>query len=163
MTTLILIHVLLSLVGILSGLVVFLGMLASKQYEAWTRLFLATTLATSVTGFLFPFHGVGPAHVIGIVSLTVLSVAIYARYGRRLAGVWGRIWVVSAVTSLYLNVFVLVVQSFLKIPVLQAIAPTQGEPPFKITQLVVLVLFISLGALATARYRSAPASFAPEA
>ena len=148
-----LVHVLISLAGIFSGLVVLSGLLTSKRLDGWTTLFLATTVATSVTGFFFPFHGLTPALVVGIISLVVLAVAIYARYPRHLTGVWRKIYVVGAVVALYLNVFVLIVQSFLKVPALKALAPTQSEPPFKLTQLAVLMLFVVLGIIATIRYR----------
>jgi hypothetical protein len=154
MNTFTLIHVGISLVGILSGLVVVFGMLAAKRLDAWTMLFLATTVATSVTGFFFPFQGFTPAHATGIVSLVALSVAIFARYGRQLTGAWRKTYVIGAVTGLYLNVFVLIVQSFLKIPALTDLAPTQSEPPFQITQFVALALFIVLGAVATIKFRS---------
>lgn len=156
MNTLTLIHVGISLVAILSGLVVVFGMLAAKPLEGWTMLFLVTTLATSVTGFFFPVQGFTPAHAFGIVSLAALSVAIFARYGKHLAGAWRKTFVISAVVSLYLNVFVLIVQSFLKIPSLTDLAPTQSEPPFQLAQAVVLALFIVLGAVAAIRFRSDP-------
>lgn len=108
---------------------------------------------TSVTGFLFPFHRLLPSHAVGIVSLIVLAAAIFARYGRHLVGSWRRIYVVSAVIALYLNVFVLVVQLFEKVPTLKVLAPTQSEPPFKITQLAVLALFIPVGILAAMKFR----------
>ena len=106
-----------------------------------------------MTGFFFPFHGFTPAIGVGIISLLVLAVAIYARYPRQLAGAWRWIYIVGAVISLYFNVFVLVVQSFEKIPALHAMAPTQTEPPFKLTQLVVLALFALLTIIAAIRFR----------
>jgi hypothetical protein len=151
------IHTLISLVGIFTGLVVLFGMLAAKRLDGWTKWFLITTVATSVTGFFFPFHGFTPAHGVGIISLVALTVTILARYPRQLAGHWRWIYVVGAVIALYLNVFVGIVQSFEKIPALRAMAPTQTEPPFKLTQLVVLALFIMLGVVAAIRFRSAPA------
>ena len=147
------VHVLISLLGIFTGLIVLFGMLAGKRLDGWTRWFLITTVATSVTGFFFPFHGFTPAIGVGIISLLVLAVAIYARYPRQLAGAWRWIYVVGAVISLYFNVFVLVVQSFEKIPALHGIAPTQTEPPFKLTQLVILALFVILGIAAVIRFR----------
>ncbi|SRR6266540_4548887 len=150
------IHVLISLIGILAGFVVLFGMLTRKRLDGWTALFLATTVATSVTGFFFPFHGLTPAIVVGIISLVLLAVAIFARYARHLAAAWRKTYVISTVLALYLNVFVLVVQSFLKIPALKEIAPTQNEPPFKLTQLVVLVAFIALGIFAAIRFRREP-------
>jgi hypothetical protein len=110
-----LLHVLISLVGIGSGLVVMYGFLNSKRLDRWTAVFLATTVATSVTGFLFPFHQLLPSHEVGILSLIVLTIAITARYGLRMSGAWRPIYVVSAAVALYLNVFVLVVQSFEKV------------------------------------------------
>jgi hypothetical protein len=151
------VHVLISLVGIFTGLIVLFGMLAGKRLDGWTRWFLITTVATSVTGFFFPFHGFTPAIGLGMISLLVLAVTIYARYPRQLSGNWRWIYVVTAVVALYFNVFVGVVQSFEKIPALTAMAPTQTEPPFKLTQLVVLALFIVLGIVAAIRFRPAPA------
>src|SRR5258705_5310548 len=112
MTILTFVHVLLSLVGILAGFVVMLGLLTAKQFSGWTALFIWTTVATSVTGFLFPFHRFLPSHAIGIISLVALSVAIYALYGLHLAGAWRRIYAITAMISLYLNVFVLGFQPF---------------------------------------------------
>jgi hypothetical protein len=155
-STFTLVHVVLSLVGIFAGLVVLFGMFSSKRLTGWTALFLATTVLTSVTGFFFPFHGFTPAIGVGIISLLVLAVAIYARYSRQLAGHWRWIYVVTAVIALYFNVFVAVVQGFEKVPVLKAMAPTQTEPPFKVTQLVVLALFVVLGIVAAIRFRSEP-------
>ncbi len=146
-----LVHVVVSLVGIGSGLVVLLGLLAGKRLNVSTALFLATTVLTSVTGYGFPFLHILPSHVVGAISLVVLAVAIYARYARHLAGGWRVTYVIGAVVALYLNVFVLVVQSFLKVPALHALAPTQSEPPFAVAQLVVLVLFLVLGTLAVRR------------
>jgi hypothetical protein len=128
-------------------------MLAGKRLDGWTKWFLATTVLTSATGFFFPFHGFTPAIGLGIISLLVLAVAIYARYPRQLAGHWRWIYVVTAVVALYFNVFVSVVQSFEKIPALHAFAPTQTEPPFKFTQLVVLALFAVLTIIAAIRFR----------
>ena len=150
------IHTLISLVGIFTGLVVLFGMVAGERLDGWTKWFLITTVLTSVTGFFFPFHGFTPAYGVGIISLLVLAVAIYARYPRQLAGAWRWIYVVTAVIALYLNVFVAVVQAFLKVPALHAMAPTQTEPPFKLTQLVVLALFIVLGIVAAIRFRPEP-------
>jgi hypothetical protein len=147
------VHVLISVVGIFTGLIVLFGMLAGKRLDGWTKWFLAATVLTSVTGFFFPFHGFTPAIGLGIISLLVLAVAIYARYPRQLAGHWRWIYVVTAVVALYFNVFVSVVQSFEKIPALHAFAPTQTEPPFKFTQLVVLALFAVLTIIAAIRFR----------
>ena len=130
-------------------------MLAGERLDGWTKWFLITTVLTSVTGFFFPFHGFTPAHGVGIMSLLLLAVAIFARYPRQLAGAWRWIYVVTAVIALYLNLFVGVVQGFLKVPALHVMAPTQTEPPFKLTQLVVLALFIVLGIVAAIRFRPA--------
>lgn len=145
-------HVVLSLVGIFSGFVVMFGLLTARRLDGWTALFLATTVATSVTGFLFPVHHFMPSHGVGIVSLLVLSIAIFAFYGRHLVRSWRWIYVVTAMISLYLNFFVLVVQSFLKVPALNALAPTQTEPPFKLTQLVVLLFFVVITVLGALRF-----------
>ncbi len=153
MTAFTFVHVVLSLIGILSGFVVVFGMLAAKRLNGWTALFLTSTVLTSVTGFLFPFHGFLPSHGVGIVSLVVLAIAIFARYGRHLAGGWSRTYAITAVIALYLNVFVLVVQLFRKVPSIHAMAPTQTEPPFKIAQGAVLVLFLILAILAAKRFR----------
>lgn len=161
MGTLTLLHVLISLAGILSGFVVAFGLLGGKRLEGWTKFFLATTVLTSVTGFLFfPFHKLLPSHIIGGISLAVLAIAIFARYGRHLAGAWRSTYVVSAIVALYFNVFVLVFQSFLKVPALKALAPTQSEPPFAITQGIVLLLFIGLGIAGVKRFRIDPVSLA---
>lgn len=151
-----LVHVVISLIGIASGLVVLLGMLAGKRMDVWTALFLASTGATSVTGFGFPFDHLLPSHIVGGISLVVLAVAAYARYGARLAGGWRTAYVIAAVMALYLNVFVLVVQLFRRVPALTALAPTQSEPPFASAQGIVLVLFIALGVLAAKRFRDRP-------
>lgn len=130
-----------------------LGFLAGRQLNGWTGLFLATTIATSVTGFFFPFHAVTPGIVLGVISLIVLAVAIVARYGLHLAGVWRSTCVVSAALALYLNVFVLVVQSFQKVPALKALAPKGTEPPFAVAQLIVLALFVVLTIAALKRFK----------
>jgi hypothetical protein len=147
-----LVHVLLSLAGIVSGFVVLGGLMAAQRRDGWTAVFLATTVATSVTGFGFPFDHLLPSHVVGILSLVVLALAILARYPLRLAGAWRRVYVVCAVVALYFNVFVLVVQAFLKVAALHALAPTQAEPPFAVAQGLVLLLFVALGTLAAKRF-----------
>jgi hypothetical protein len=147
-------HVVLSLVGIASGLVVMLGLVGRRRGDGWTALFLVTTVATSVTGFGFPFDHLLPAHKVGVVSLVVLAVAILARYGRGLAGAWRPIYVVCAAVALYLNVLVGVVQAFQKIPALTALAPNQTEPPFVVAQLAVLLLFAALTIAAARRFRA---------
>ena len=149
-------HVLLSVLGIGSGVVVMFGLLTGKQLDGWTGPFLATTVATSVTGFGFPIDHLLPSHIVGVISMVVLAVAISARYALHLRGAWRRIYVVCAAVALYLNVFVGVVQAFEKVPALSALAPRQTEPPFVITQLVVLVLFIGLTIVAAKRSRGEP-------
>jgi len=146
-------HVAISLVGIASGFVVAFGLLAGKQVNGWTPWFLWTTVLTSATGFLFPVHKLLPSHIVGIISLVLLGVAIFALCSRHLEGAWRRIYAITAVLALYLNFFVLVVQLFLKVPALHALAPTQTEPAFKLTQLVVLVFFLSLTVLAAIKFR----------
>jgi hypothetical protein len=154
MTTFTFVHVVISLIGILSGLVVVFGLLAAKRLDGWTALFLASTVATSVTGFLFPFHKFMPSHGVGIVSMIVLAIAILARYGLHLTGVWRRTYVISAVIALYLNVFVLIAQLFQKVPALKEKAPTQSEPPFLVSQLVVMAIFVVLAIGAAIKFRS---------
>ena len=138
-------HVILSLVGIAAGFVVLFAMLGSRHLPRWTALFLATTILTSLTGYLFPRDHILPSHVVGALSLVVLAVTLYALYGRRLHGSWRAIYVIGSALALYFNAFVLVVQSFQKIPSLAALAPTQSEPPFVIAQALVLVAFVVLG------------------
>jgi len=149
------VHVLLSLIGIGAGVVVMALMLSGQERRGWTALFLVTTIATSVTGFGFPVDRLLPAHVVGFISLVVLTVALVARYGRRLGGGWGRIYVVCAALALYLNVLVGVVQAFLRVPVLHAMAPRQTDPPFVVAQLVVLAVFIALTIVAVRRFPTA--------
>jgi len=139
------VHVVLSLIGIFSGVVVLLAMLKGKNLGAWTALFLASTILISVTGFLFPSSGFTPAQGVGILSLIFLAAALVALYVGHLAGAWRWIYVITAVIALYFNVFVAITQSFQKLAFLQPLAPTQSEPPFLAAQLVVLVIFIALG------------------
>ena len=146
-------HVLISLIGIVAGLVVLFGMLSSRRMSGLTAIFLVTTLLTTLTGFVFPISVFTPAIGVGIISTLVMIVALYARYGARMAGRWRGIYVVTAVVSLYLNVFVLVVQLFLKVPSLNALAPNGNEPPFAITQAIVLVFFAVAGFLANRKFR----------
>ena len=154
MTTLTFVHIVLSLIGILSGFVVVFGLFTEKRLDNWTAVFLATTVATSVTGFFFPFRGFTPADAFGIISLIVLPLAIFARYGRQLAGGWRRTYVITAMIALYLNVFVLIAQLFDKVPALKALAPTKSERPFKVTQLVVLALFVVLTVAAAKKFHA---------
>ena len=156
-----LIHVAVSLAGIVTGVVVLLGLLTGKRFDSWTALFLATTAATSVTGFFFPFHGLTPAIVTGIISLLLLSVAAFARYARRLARAWRQSYVINAVIVLYLNVFVLIAQAFQKIAALKAFAPTQTEPPFKFAQIAVLAVFVFLTIVAAIKFREIPVRTIP--
>lgn len=146
-------HTALSLIAILTGLVVLRGLIRNEALNSWTLWFLVTTVATTLTGFLFPFRGFTPAIGTGIVSTVVLAATIPARYAFHLAGAWRRIYVIGAVISLYLNCFVLVVQSFLKVPALHALAPQGTEPPFAIAQGVVLLLAVVSGYLAVRRFR----------
>lgn len=150
------VHVVISLVAIVSGLLVVYGLIKGQRFDGATVIFLSTTVLTSLTGYLFPFVHLLPSHIVGVISLVVLAVAIAARYSLHLTGAWRSIYVVCAVLALYLNVFVLVVQSFLKIPPVHALAPTQKEPPFLIVQLIVLAIFIGLGILAVKGFRGAP-------
>jgi len=150
------IHTLISLVAIFSGLVVVLGLLGSKRLDGWTKWFLITAVATTVTGFFFPFHGFTPAIGLGIISLPFLALTIFARYPKHLAGSWRWIYVIGAVICLYFNLFVAVVQAFEKIPALHAMAPTQTEPPFKLAQLIVLVVSALLAIIAAIRFHPEP-------
>lgn len=154
MTVLTFVHVLLSLTGILAGLVVASEMLAGKPLGGWNTLFFWTTVLTSVTGFLFPFHKFLPGHAVGILSLAVLAVAGLALYKFHLAARSRRIYVATAMTALYLNCFVLVVQAFLKVGALKALAPTGSEPPFLAAQLVVLALFVVMTVVAVKKARA---------
>ncbi|HEY4232144.1 MAG TPA: hypothetical protein VGM76_01840 [Lacipirellulaceae bacterium] len=148
-----LIHLAISLIGIGTGFVVLAGLLKGQRLDVWTKVFLWTTVLTSVTGFGFPVNHVTPGHVFGVVSLVLLAIAIVARYRRKLAGGWRPTYVITAMMAQYLNVFVLVVQSFQKVPTLHALAPTQSEAPFAVTQIVVLVSFVALIARAVLRSR----------
>ncbi|MGC4023876.1 MAG: hypothetical protein QM744_01060 [Mesorhizobium sp.] len=147
------IHVLISLIGIAAGLVVVYGLVKSQRMEGMTLLFLITTLLTNLTGFLFPFGGFTPALGVGVIGTIVMLICLYARYGQGMNGIWRSIYVVTAVLSLYLNVFVLVVQLFLKVPALHAFAPNGNEPPFAIVQALVLLAAIIWGWFATRRFR----------
>ena len=148
-----LVHVLISLIGIATGLVVLFGMIRSQRLDSWTAVFLATTVATSVTGFLFPFNGVTPGIIVGILSIAVLAPAIYGRYSKGMQGGWRKVYTIGSVIALYFNVFVLIVQSFQKVPVLNALAPTGTEPPFAVAQGITLVAFVVLGTMAVKRFR----------
>src|SRR2546425_6839314 len=152
-----LIHVVLSLIGIFAGLVVAGGLAGGKRLGRWALVFLVTTILTSVTGFGFPFVTLLPSHIVGIVSLVVLAAVVFAQYVNRFAGGWRRVYSAGVVLATYLNTFVLVTQLFRRLPALMAVAPTQSEPPFAITQLLVLVLFVWLGIGADRGFRGAAA------
>ena len=152
-TTFTVIHVVLSLVAIFAGLVVVGGLLAGERLDGWTGLFLVTTVLTNVTGFGFPFVIFMASHGVGIFSLLILPVVIFARYRKQLTGAWRLVYVVGSVLVLYLNVFVLLVQLFRRVPALLVSAPTQTEPAFLVTQILVLALFVWLGIAAVKRFR----------
>lgn len=154
-------HVLISLIGIVAGLIALAGLLHSRLARGWTGLFLFTTILTSVTGFFFPVEKLLPSHIVGILSLVLLAIAVFALYVKHLQGAWRWIYIVTAMVSLYFNVFVLVIQSFLKIGPLHALAPSvpPSEPPFAITQGVVLVFFVVAIIIAVRRFRPSPVSF----
>lgn len=153
-------HVAISLIAIGSGFIVIFGMMASRQFPVVTTTFMVTTALTSITGFMFPLKGVSPAVVLGVLSLVVLAIAAIARYTRHLGGKWRGIWVISAALALYFNFFVLIVQSFMKIPALHELAPTQTEGPFKVAQLFFLLVFIAITTLAFKRFRNVTARLA---
>lgn len=155
MSTFTAVHVALSLIAIVAGFIVLYGLLTANKMAGMTVIFLVSTFATCATGFGFPFSGFTPAIGVGILSLVVLAAAVMARYACRLQGGWRAVYAVGAVAALYFNVFVLVAQAFLKIPALQALAPTGAEPPFAIAQGVVLVLFIVLGRMSLKRFHPA--------
>jgi hypothetical protein len=156
-----LLHVVISLVGIASGLLVLYGMLTANRMDRMTALFLATTALTSLTGFAFPNEHITPGIVVGILSVAVLAIAILARYGRHMNGGWRSIYVITAAIALYFNCFVLVVQLFEKVPALHALAPTQKEPPFGIAQLLLFGIFVVLTIMAVKRFRVQPAVVSP--
>jgi hypothetical protein len=152
------VHVIISLIAIVSGIIVMFGLLGSSRMPGMTAIFLLFTILTSVTGFLFPFEKLLPSHMIGILSLVLLAIALIALYAMKLSGPWRSIYVVTAMTSLYLNVFVLIIQAFLKVPALHALAPSvpPSEPPFAIIQGVVLVFFVVVIIGALRRFRPMP-------
>ncbi|MGD9633446.1 MAG: hypothetical protein AB7G28_09570 [Pirellulales bacterium] len=156
MATFTLIHVAISLLALAAGFVVLGGMLCGTNLRGWTGLFLVTTIATNASGFGFPFVKFLPSHAIAILSLALLAVAVYALYVRHLAGGWRLVYFVTAVAALYFNAFVLIVQTFLKFPVLHELAPNQTEPPFAITQALLLLGFIVSGFAAWKRFKLAP-------
>ena len=140
-----LIHIIISLAGIAAGLVVVGGWLSGRHFRFWTPFFPATTILTSVTGFFFPIKGLTPGLVVGVISLLLLIGTLYALCVGRLTGIWRAIYVITAITALYLNFFVLIAQLFQRVPALQALAPTQAEPPFAATQGIVFLFFLILG------------------
>jgi hypothetical protein len=148
-------HVIISLIAIASGVMVMVGLLSSRRMPGWTAIFLLFTILTSATGFLFPFDKLLPSHMIGILSLVLLAIACIALYGMKLSGAWRWIYVLTAMVSFYLNVFVLVVQGFLKVGPLHALAPSipPSEPPFAALQGVVLVFFVVAIIGAVRRFR----------
>lgn len=150
-----LLHVIISLIGIVAGLIAVSGWLKSDPSRTPTAVFLVTTILTSATGFLFPFTKLLPSHVVGIISLVLLAIATFALYGSKLSGIWRPVFTVAATMSLYLNVFVLVVQSFLKISFLNELAPTQTEPAFLLVQGATLIVFLALTVVATLKFRPA--------
>jgi len=156
-------HVVLSLAGICAGLVVAGGFVSGKRLDAWAATFLSTTVATNLTGFGFPFEKFLPSHAIAILSLAVLTVVVVGRYFKHLVGWWRAVFVGGSVLALYLNFFVLIAQLFTRLPALAAAAPTQKEAPFVATQLLVLALFVWLGAAAWRGYRGAGAAVSASA
>jgi hypothetical protein len=158
LSTFVLVHVIISLVGIAAGFIVMSGMLGCRRVPGWTAIFLLLTILTSATGFLIPplvSETLLPSHMIGILSLLLLAIACFALYGQKLSGAWRWIYVLTAMVSLYLNVFVLLIQSFLKIGPLHALAPSvpPSEPAFAVAQGIVLVFFVIVIIGAIRRFR----------
>lgn len=155
LATFTLVHVIISLIGIVSGIIVMFGMLGARRMPGLTAIFLLTTILTSATGFLFPFTKILPSHIISALSLVLLAIACIALYGMKLSGAWRWIYALTALVSLYFNVFVLIIQSFLKIPVLHALAPSvpPSEPPFAAVQGIVLLFFVIVIVGAIRRFR----------
>src|SRR5229473_3521289 len=158
LATFTLVHVIISLIGIVAGIIVMFGLLGSNRMTGLTAIFLLFTILTSATGFLFPFDKLLPSHIIGILSLVLLAIACIALYGKKLSGAWRWIYVLAAMISLYLNVFVLVIQSFLKIGPLHALAPSvpPSEPPFAVVEGIVLLFFVIVIIGAVRRFRPMP-------
>jgi hypothetical protein len=159
LSTFTMVHVIISLIAIVSGIIVMFGLLGSRRMPGLTAIFLLFTILTSATGFLFPFEKLLPSHMIGILSLVLLAIACFALYGTKLSGAWRWVYVVTAMILLYLNVFVLIIQAFLKVPALHALAPSvpPSEPPFAILQGIVLVFFVIVIIGAVRRFRPMPA------
>ena len=164
LSTFVTVHVIISLIGIVAGIIVMFGLLGSNRMPGLTAIFLLFTILTSATGFLIPpllSEKLLPSHIVGSLSLVLLAIACVALYGMKLSGAWRSVYVVTAMTSLYLNVFVLIIQAFLKVPALHALAPSvpPSEPPFAIVQGIVLVFFVIVIIGAVRRFRPMP-SFA---
>ena len=160
MSTFTFVHTALSLVALVSGLVVVFGMIGSRALPAWTAVFILTAVATSATGFGFPFEKFEASHWIGVISLVALAIAILARYVFHLGGAWRWVYVITAIVGAYFLVFVTIAQAFKKIPALHAMAPTLSEPPFGISQGVALVIFVVLTVLAVRKFHPAAARLA---
>src|ERR1700726_548513 len=158
LATFTIVHVIVSLIGIVAGILVMSGLLGSGRKPGMTAIFLLFTILTSATGFPFPFEKLLPSHMIGILSVVLLAIACLALYGMKPSGPWRSIYVVTAMTSLYLNVFVLIIQAFLKVPALHELAPSvpPSEPPFAIIQGIVLVFFVIAIIGAVRRFRPMP-------
>jgi hypothetical protein len=151
------VHVVISLIGIGTGLIVLFGMLGGKLLKPWNGIFLVTTVLTSVTGFFFPFTKVTPGIILGILSMIVLAIAIFALYVFHLNGAWRRTYAITALIALYFNIFVLIAQLFAKVPAIHALAPTGTETPFKVAQTLLLILFVVLITAAAKKFRNLPA------
>jgi hypothetical protein len=149
-----LLHTLLSVVGIAAGLVVAGGLVAGRRLDGWTGLFLVTTLLTNASGFAFPFVKFMPSYAIGGLSLLILPVVAYALYSKHLSGGWRTVYVAGSITLLFFNVFVLIAQLFHRVPALFVLAPKQMEPPFLLTELIVLGMFVWLGVAAVRGFRT---------
>jgi hypothetical protein len=156
MPPLTLVHVIISLIGIASGFIVMFGMFAGKRLDGWTAIFLVLTILTSVTGFVFfPFEKITPGIILGVLSLVLLAVAVYARYPAKMAGGWRSAYVVTAILAQWFNVFVLIAQIFQKVPAAKALAPTPNAPAFLIIQTIVMVIFIVLIVMTVKKFRTA--------
>jgi len=160
MTAFTILHVVISLLAIAAGYVILPGFLTGKRLDGANAFFLVTTILTNATGFGFPFVKLLPSHVLAALSLVILAVAVYASYSRRLEGKWNTAYIVTALTAFYVNMLVLIVQAFLKVPALHALAPEGKEPPFVIAQLVNLAAFFAVGVLAVRR-KAVPSSATP--
>jgi len=145
-------HVVISLLAMIAGITVLLGMLGAKCPGVWEALFLLTAILTSATGYLFPSNTLLPSHIFGALSLAVLALALLGLYAFRLRGAWRWIYVVSIAFAVYFDVFVAVAQAFAKLGFLRSLAPTQSEPPFNIAQVAVLIVFLAVGIAAMRRF-----------